>query len=179
MPRWRACWPGWSTSPWPRSSSPVVRAAIAWPRRSGSLPTNVWPKPASWTGSASGTGSTSYGSQPRSGPRLRGPDQVGWARLLDREDANLRAARAWCDEDRGRAGLGLAMAAGLWEFWHIRGRLREGADWLTDALARAEEPLAARAEALNGLGVIVSVSGDHPRGAPLFAESVAAYEAGR
>ncbi len=64
----------------------------------------------------------------------------------------------------------------MWEFWHIRGRLREGADWLTDALARAEEPLAARAEALNGLGVIVSVSGDHPRGATLFAESVAAYE---
>ena len=112
----------------------------------------------------------------RSGPRMRGPDQVGWARLLDREDANFRAARAWCDEDRGRAGLGLAMAAGLWEFWLIRGRLREGADWLTDALARAEEPLAARAEALNGLGLIVSVSGDHPRGATLFAESVAAYE---
>ena len=53
----------------------------------------------------------------------------------------------------------------------------EGADWLTDALARAEEPLAARAEALNGLGLIVSVSGDDPRGARLFAESVAAYEA--
>ena len=86
-------------------------------------------------------GRTSYGS--RSGPeRVCEADQVGWARLLDREDANFRAARAWCDEDRGRAGLGLAMAAGLWEFWHIRGRLREGADWLTDALARAEEPMA-------------------------------------
>ena len=98
----------------------------------------------------------------RSGPRMRGPDQVGWARLLDREDANFRAARAWCDEDRGRAGLGLAMAAGLWEFWHMRGRLLEGAAWLTDALARAEEPLAARAEALNGLGVIVSSLGRSP-----------------
>ncbi len=112
----------------------------------------------------------------RSGPRMRGSDQIGWARLLDREDANLRAARTWCEEDRVRGGRGLAMAAGLWEFWHIRGRLREAAEWLTGALARADEPLADRAEALNGLGVIVSVSGDHPRGALLFAESIAAYE---
>jgi predicted ATPase/DNA-binding CsgD family transcriptional regulator len=111
-----------------------------------------------------------------SGTRVRGPGQVSWARLLDREDANQRATRAWCDEDGGRAGLGLVMAAGLWEFWHIRGRLVEAADWLTDALARAEEPLAARAEAVNGLGVIASVSGDHPRGARLFADSIAAYE---
>ncbi len=111
-----------------------------------------------------------------SGPRLRGPDQARWARLLDREDANLRAARAWCDLHPDRAGLGVAMAAGLWEYWFIRGRLLEAVDWLGDALDRAQEPVAARAEALNGLGVIVSVSGDHPRGAQLFEESIAVWE---
>ncbi len=111
-----------------------------------------------------------------SGPRLRGPDQAGWARLLEREDANIRAARVWCDQHPSRAGLGLAMSAGLWEFWHIRGRLTEAVDWLSDALDRARETTAARAEALNGLGVITAVSGNHPRATRLFEESVQAYE---
>ena len=65
---------------------------------------------------------------------------------------------------------------GLWEYWFIRGRFLEAVDWLGDALDRAQEPVAARAEALNGLGVIVSVSGDHPRGARLFEESIAVWE---
>jgi predicted ATPase/DNA-binding CsgD family transcriptional regulator len=116
----------------------------------------------------------------RAGPGLLGPAQARWAARLDQEAGNLRAAREWCTEDPARAGLGLRLAAGLWEYWHIRGRLVEADGWLTDALARSSRsaagPAEARAAALNGLGVIVSLRGEHRRGCELFTESVAVYE---
>ena len=111
----------------------------------------------------------------RSAPVLLGPDQARWARRLDLESENLRAARQWCSADPARAALGLRLAAGLWEYWHIRGRLEEGARWLEDALDRADGPVEARAAALNGLGVIVSLRGEHVRGSQLFRQSVECY----
>jgi predicted ATPase/DNA-binding CsgD family transcriptional regulator len=112
----------------------------------------------------------------RSAPILLGPDQARWAARLDQENENLRAARLWCGEDPARASRGLRLASGLWEYWHIRGRLEEGAHWLADALQRAAGPAAARAAALNGLGVIASVRGEHQRGGELFTQSIALYE---
>ena len=115
----------------------------------------------------------------RSAAVLLGPGQARWASRLDQENENLRAALLWCREDPARAGLDLRMASGLWEYWHIRGRLEEGARWLEDALARAPGPAVARAAALNGLGIIVSLRGDHLRGLELFTQSIAHYrEAG-
>jgi predicted ATPase/DNA-binding CsgD family transcriptional regulator len=112
----------------------------------------------------------------RSAPILLGPGQVRWARRLDLETENLRAARRWCGEDPARAGLGLRLASGLWEYWHIRGRLQEAARWLEDALQQAPGPGDARAAALNGLGVIVSLRGEHERGCELFTQSIALYQ---
>jgi predicted ATPase/DNA-binding CsgD family transcriptional regulator len=128
-------------------------------------------------------------------PMLLGPDQARWAHRLDQEAENLRAARRWCAEDPARAGTGLRLAAALSEYWHIRGRLAEGAAWLEDALARAGEPPGrsaapeasarcgqqdrARAAALSGLGVLVSLQGDHGRARELFTRSKDAFhEAG-
>jgi len=112
----------------------------------------------------------------RTSAKLAGPDQVPWARRLDADLENLRAARTWCDADAVRAGTGLRMAAGLWEYWHIRGSMKDGTEWLTSALRKADQPLAARAAALNGLGVLLSLSGEIHRGGDYFAESIAAYE---
>ncbi len=70
----------------------------------------------------------------------------------------------------------MRLASGLWEYWHIRGRLEEGAGWLEDALARAPGPAGARAAALNGLGILVSLRGDHLRGLELFTQSIAQYQ---
>jgi predicted ATPase len=94
---------------------------------------------------------------------LHGPEQWHWARRLDQDQANLRAASHWCAADPARGVHGLRMAAGLWEYWLIRGLIKEGAAWLDDALQRAPGPPVMRAAALTGLALFTSL-----RGAPTF-----------
>jgi predicted ATPase/DNA-binding CsgD family transcriptional regulator len=106
---------------------------------------------------------------------MLGPQQAARARRLDAETENLRAARDWCGADPSRSVLGLRLVSGLWEYWQIRGRLKEGAEALTDALAVADGPPRARADALNGLGLIISLRGEVERGRPLLAEAAACY----
>jgi predicted ATPase/DNA-binding CsgD family transcriptional regulator len=108
--------------------------------------------------------------------RLHGPDQGHWARYLDQDQANLRAARLWCAADPARAVLGLKMASGLGEYWFLRGLLEEGADWLHEALERTPVPGTARAAALAWLAVITSLRWEIRRAGQLFAESSTTYE---
>lgn len=110
----------------------------------------------------------------RSASMLFGPGQSAWARQLDQETGNLRAARRWCAEDPARASTGLRLASGLAEYWHIRGHLAEGTGWLEETLAPGCGPERARGAALNGLGVLVSLQGGHERGRELFTQSVEA-----
>ena len=99
-----------------------------------------------------------------------------WASCLDQDQANLRAARQWCAADAARAVHGLRMAAGLWEYWLIRGLIEEGAAWLQDALQRAPGPSGTRAAALTGLALFTSLRGEFQRGGELFAASIALFE---
>jgi non-specific serine/threonine protein kinase len=108
--------------------------------------------------------------------RLHGRDQGLWARCLDQDQANLRAASQWCAADPARAVHGLRMAAGLWEYWLIRGLIKEGAAWLEDVLQRASGPPGTRAAALAGLALFTSVRGEFQRGGELLAASIALYE---
>jgi predicted ATPase/DNA-binding CsgD family transcriptional regulator len=107
--------------------------------------------------------------------RLHGRDQDLWAGCLDQDQANLRAARQWCAADPARAVHGLRMAAGLWEYWLIRGLIEEGAAWLEDALQRAPGPAGTRAAALTGLALFTSLRGEFQRGGELFAASITLY----
>jgi predicted ATPase/DNA-binding CsgD family transcriptional regulator len=107
--------------------------------------------------------------------RLHGQDQDLWASCLDQDQANLRAARHWCVVDPARAVHGLRMAAGLWEYWLIRGLIEEGAAWLEDALRRAPSPSGAHVAALTGLALFTSLRGEFERGGELFAASVARF----
>jgi non-specific serine/threonine protein kinase len=119
------------------------------------------------------------GQAERAAPLLLGPGQADCAHRLDQETGNLRAVRAWCGEDSARAGTRLRLAAGLWEYWHIRGHLAEGTAWLQEALAPDGGPVRARAAALNGLGLLISLQGDPARGAELFTRSIDCFrEAG-
>jgi non-specific serine/threonine protein kinase len=108
----------------------------------------------------------------QSASMLLGPGQAAWAARLDQETGNLRAARYWCAEDPARAGTALRLAAGLYQWWAIRGLLAEGAAWLEDALARDCGPERARAMALYGLGAIVSFRGEPGRARDLFIRSI-------
>ena len=108
--------------------------------------------------------------------RLHGRDQGLWASRLDQDQANLRAASQWCAADPARAVHGLRMAAGLWEYWLIRGLIKEGAAWLEDALQRAPGPPGTRAAALAGLALFTSLRGEFQRGGELLAASIALYE---
>jgi predicted ATPase/DNA-binding CsgD family transcriptional regulator len=89
---------------------------------------------------------------------LRGPDQDTWLDRLDTELANFRAALAWA-LDRGKAAKALGLARSLQSFWARRGHQREAQQWLTRAVALAEEDsvtaeklAALRASALLELG---------------------------
>lgn len=86
--------------------------------------------------------------------RLRGGEQPAWLGRLEAEHANFQAALAWCLA-AGEGARGLRLAGALGAFWHRRGHLSLGCDWLARLLAAGPsgaETAATRAKALCGLG---------------------------
>ena len=111
-----------------------------------------------------------------------GVEQRAWLERLGAEHDNLRAALGWCllalpsgdtiAEHPDRAGLGLRLAASLWEFWLVHGDFREGRQWFETALA--SNPGAAphvRAKALRGAGQLIYSQGDYDEGLAHDAEA--------
>ena len=106
-------------------------------------------------------------------PALKGADQATWIDRLEAEHDNLRAALGWARE-AGAAEVGLRLAGALWRFWLMRGHFHEGRAWLEGALAGAEGAAPnARAEALQGAGVLAAEQGDYGRAAASFTGSLA------
>jgi non-specific serine/threonine protein kinase len=104
------------------------------------------------------------------------PNQADWFARLDAERDNLRAALGWC-RDAGEAGLGLRLAASLWEFWWVRGHLTEGRRWLDEALDRGgQETPELRAHALHAAASLATRQGDYDRAAELSEQSLALWE---
>jgi predicted ATPase/DNA-binding CsgD family transcriptional regulator len=99
----------------------------------------------------------------RAEPELLGPEQRVWTERLEQEHANFRAAHAWLTQ-RGDAESALRLAGALWVFWFLRGHLREGYEWLMQALAiDGEAPPADRVQALWGAGMLAWAQGDFAR----------------
>jgi len=73
-------------------------------------------------------------------PKLRGQYQQLWLNWLETENGNLRAALGWALE-QGRIEAGLRMATALYSFWEVRGYVREGLNWFSQLLARADDTL--------------------------------------
>jgi predicted ATPase/transcriptional regulator with XRE-family HTH domain len=110
---------------------------------------------------------------------VRGSHQLEWLDRLEQDHGNLRAVLEWSLEAEGvtpdgRHDLGLRMAGALRWFWHIRGHFHEGGDWLMKALQRCPESrTAARAHALEGMGLLAHEVGDHDGVCALAEESAA------
>ena len=112
----------------------------------------------------------------RARPELKGPDQSSWLDRLEAEMDNLRAALGW-SLDRGDVEVALRMVAELWWFWYKRGHLNEGRRWLEEALGKSVSPTGAptpaRAEALNGAGVMARNQADFEQAQTWLEESLA------
>ncbi len=110
----------------------------------------------------------------RARPELEGPDQAPWLGRLESELDNLRAAIGW-SLDHGNAETALRLVAELWWFWYKRGHLGEGRRWLERALSQSASPKAARAEALNGVGVLARNQSDYGRAQAWLEESLSLH----
>ena len=91
---------------------------------------------------------------------LAGREQTRWLDLLEREQANLRAAIDWL-RDEGQLEEALRLGGALWRFWWLRGDVDEGRHQLESLLAQTVTVApAVRAKALNGAGVLAESRGD-------------------
>jgi predicted ATPase len=95
---------------------------------------------------------------------------------LEAQYNDVQAALAW----RGpgpperEPEVRLRLAAAVWRFWTVRGRLAEGRVWLERVLAEEPGiPTAARAAALSALGILASGQGDGHRAAACHEEALA------
>lgn len=73
----------------------------------------------------------------RAASELSGPRRTDWLDRLEDEHDNLRAALQWAKERDEETGLRLAVVLG--QFWELRGFLSEGARWLAELLAVAQD----------------------------------------
>lgn len=117
-------------------------------------------------------------------PYLRGAEQVRWLDRLEQEHENVRAALSWLleqartgtKEGKRRAEQTLRMCAALCWFWFVRGYIREGQDFLEQALAlRSDVAAPVRAKALLAAGELAFDLDDYPRVEQLAGESLEIY----
>jgi predicted ATPase/DNA-binding CsgD family transcriptional regulator len=115
----------------------------------------------------------------RAEPQLLGPDQGLWLGRLRSEFANLREAHLWSLEpgqEVDRVRLRLRLPAALWRFWGGQ-RFEEGKRWLQTALDKDTGGFPAdRAQALDGLGFILTFQHEFGRAIEALEESIALYE---
>jgi predicted ATPase/DNA-binding SARP family transcriptional activator len=112
-------------------------------------------------------------------PEFRGPNQMEWLNRIGAEHDNIRAALEWSlgqPEDEPPVRLA---AAASW-YWHARGYLIEGREWLDRALQRVDGAAPAlRMKALIGAGRLAFAQDDYGRAQTIFEQVVPlAREAG-
>ena len=105
-------------------------------------------------------------------------EQPATLRRLDAEHDNIRAAVRYANE-AGEADTALALVAPLWRYWVMRGRLVEGRELVTSALALGGGPARDPAAGRNGAGILAAEMGDFEIARGYFEESLAlAHETG-
>jgi predicted ATPase/DNA-binding SARP family transcriptional activator/DNA-binding CsgD family transcriptional regulator len=111
-------------------------------------------------------------------PELTGAQQQEWAKRLEAEHDNMRAALSWSLENEPETTLRLAGA--LARFWEMRARFLEGSAWLGAALrqrgrADVATDTAARTKILSEAGTFAWHRGDYEYAIELHGEALALY----
>ncbi len=104
-------------------------------------------------------------------PELRAAHQVAWLDRLEVEHDNLRAALEWfLGLESGEAGSRMAVA--LAGYWHGRGYLSEGREWLERALKHGARDAPRFGMVLIGAARLAFAQDDFERAATLMEEAV-------
>lgn len=109
---------------------------------------------------------------------LRGAGRAALLQRCEDERDNITGALTWAVRT-GTAPVALALVAGAWRFWAIRGYLRDGRAWCAQVLEREASShddavsRSDRAEALNGAGVLAYLQDDHAQAAAALEDSLA------
>jgi len=97
------------------------------------------------------------------------PQIADWTTRLHREHCNVNAAQDFCQAEPGEDEAGLRIALHVWLFYYWNaGHVSEGRYRLGQALARAREPTARRAQGLLLASFLAAVSGDRGAVQPLL-----------
>lgn len=120
----------------------------------------------------------------RAEPNLRAHDMVSWLDRMEAEHENIRSALEWALDGDIEAELRLASAL-LW-FWHIRGHMNEGVEWLERALSieaidqgsqpRTPRRAKIRGKALNASGSLMVMNQEPARASIRLEESLALFK---
>ena len=113
----------------------------------------------------------------RAEPELRGPRQASWLDRLEAEHDNFWAALEWSlGQQTDDTGLRLAVA--LAGYWHARGYLTEGREWLERALRLGSEAGPVYAKALEGAARLAFAQDDFERTVTILEKAVPLARAG-
>ncbi|NHC15055.1 AfsR/SARP family transcriptional regulator [Motilibacter deserti] len=104
----------------------------------------------------------------RAAPEYEGEHQVEWLCRIERDDANLRAAMAWCLESDPLTAARMGWA--LWLYWWLRGRLLLGRRSMEHVL-RHDLPTAARVGALIASACMGFAQADLPHAEKRWSEA--------
>ncbi|MCW3099618.1 MAG: adenylate/guanylate cyclase protein [Chthonomonadaceae bacterium] len=107
--------------------------------------------------------------------KLVGSEQAHWLEVLEEEHDNVRQALTLYERDTEAGEKGLRLGVALQQFWWTRGHLSEGRERLAALLAHpgGQESTRARADALNGAGMLAYKQGDYTQAQVLHDESLA------
>jgi predicted ATPase/DNA-binding NarL/FixJ family response regulator len=106
----------------------------------------------------------------RAAPELWGRRQGEWLDRIEQELGNLRAAMEW-SLAYGSVETAAWIAAPLYRFWFIHGRMSEGLRWLEQMLdARHMLPTPARTKVLEAAGTLAGFQRDYERADELLSE---------
>ncbi|MBB2947725.1 putative ATPase/DNA-binding SARP family transcriptional activator [Actinoplanes lutulentus] len=110
-------------------------------------------------------------------PPMDGPAHTAWVAGIGADHDTIVAAIDWSLTE-GDAAKGLTIAAAMWWYWWVAGRMAEGLSWLGRALdATPDEPTALRGRSLRAAAALARNSGDLNRARQLGEQCLATFRA--